>query len=47
MERKGFTTVDELRGLLSVRPGADESAGERVGYVSAMRDANSEVYGPW
>jgi dihydroorotate dehydrogenase (fumarate) len=47
MERKGFTTVDELRGLLSVPPGTDESARERAGYVGAMRDANSEVYGPW
>jgi dihydroorotate dehydrogenase (fumarate) len=47
MGRKGFSAVEELRGLLSVPPGTDESAQERVGYVSAMQDANSNVYGPW
>jgi dihydroorotate dehydrogenase (fumarate) len=47
MARKGFASVDHLRGLLSVPPGTDEAAHERVGYVSAMREANSSVYGPW
>jgi dihydroorotate dehydrogenase (fumarate) len=47
MERKGFATVDELRGLLSVPPGTDEAAHERAGYVSMLRAANSSVYGPW
>jgi dihydroorotate dehydrogenase (fumarate) len=47
MGRKGFSTVDQLRGLLSVPSGTDESAHERVGYVSAMQEANSSVYGPW
>ncbi len=47
MARKGFTGVDELRGLLSVPPGTDEAAHERAGYVSAMQEANSGSYGPW
>jgi dihydroorotate dehydrogenase (fumarate) len=46
MERKGFTTVDALRGMLSVAPGA-EADRERAGYVSAMRQANRSAYGPW
>jgi dihydroorotate dehydrogenase (fumarate) len=47
MTRKGFETVDELRGMLSVAPGADGAAWERAGYVSALREANSSTYGPW
>ena len=47
MARKGFATVDELRGILAVPPGIDEAAHERAGYVSALRDANSSAYGPW
>lgn len=47
MERKGFKSVDELRGLLSVPSGTDEAAYERAGYVSALRAANVGVYGPW
>jgi len=47
MTRKGFVAIDQLRGLLSVPPGTDEAAQERMGYVSAMREANSAVYGPW
>jgi dihydroorotate dehydrogenase (fumarate) len=46
MARKGFAGVDQLRGLLSVPPDTDQVAHERVGYVSAMRDANRGVYGP-
>jgi dihydroorotate dehydrogenase (fumarate) len=45
MARKGFAAVDELRGLLSVPSGTDESAHERAGYVGAMREANSRAYG--
>jgi dihydroorotate dehydrogenase (fumarate) len=45
MERKGFATVAELRGMLSVPPDGDEAAHERAGYVSVMRAANSSVYG--
>ena len=40
MARKGFASVDELRGLLAVPPDTDEAAYERAGYVGAMRDAN-------
>ncbi len=52
MARKGFSAVDQLRGLVSVPPGTDvpgtdESTHERVGYVSAMRAANSGVYSSW
>jgi dihydroorotate dehydrogenase (fumarate) len=45
MERKGFSTVDELRGLLAVPPGAEDSH-ERAGYVGAMREANAGNYSP-
>ncbi len=47
MTRKGFTTVDELRGMLAVPSDTDESEYERAGYVSALRAANASDYGPW
>ena len=47
MTRKGFGTLDQLRGLLSVPTGTDEEAHERLGYVNAMREANRGSYGPW
>ena len=47
MRRKGYTTVDEFRGLLAVPIGADEAARERGDYVSALRRANSPGFGPW
>jgi dihydroorotate dehydrogenase (fumarate) len=47
MARKGFSEVGQVRGLLSAPPGMDGAAHEREGYVGAMRDANSAVYGPW
>lgn len=47
MARKGFATVDELRGMLAVPSGTDESEYERTGYVSALRAANASAYGPW
>ena len=47
MARKGFNSVDQLRGMLSVPPGADEAAYERAGYVSALRSANARARGPW
>lgn len=46
MSRKGFATVDELRGLLAVAPGADEAAHERAGYVSGLQGANASTYAP-
>jgi len=47
MGRKGFTAVDEVRGLLAVPSDQDEAAYERAGYVNAMRKANSGIYQPW
>ncbi len=47
MARKGFAAVDELRGMLAVPPGTDEAVFERAGYVGALREANSRIYGPW
>ena len=45
MARKGFATVDELRGMLAVPPGTDEAGYERAGYVAALREADSGIYG--
>jgi dihydroorotate dehydrogenase (fumarate) len=47
MSRKGFKSVDELRGTLSVPPGIDEAGYERAGYVSALRAANVSAYAVW
>jgi dihydroorotate dehydrogenase (fumarate) len=47
MARKGFESVDEVRGLLAVPPEADAAAYERAGYVTAMRAANAGAYAPW
>jgi dihydroorotate dehydrogenase (fumarate) len=46
MAQKGFATVGDVRGLLAVAPGADGTALERAGYVSALRDANRGIYDP-
>jgi dihydroorotate dehydrogenase (fumarate) len=53
MSRKGFDTVDELRGMLSApaaadsAPAADSAQSARSGYVAAMRAANAGAYAPW
>jgi len=47
MARKGFDSVDQVRGLLSVPREADTAAYERAGYVNAMRAANAGAYTPW
>jgi dihydroorotate dehydrogenase (fumarate) len=47
MKRKGFQSIDELRGMLSVPADTDQAAYERAGYVSAMRAANAGAYAPW
>jgi dihydroorotate dehydrogenase (fumarate) len=39
MQRKGFTAVGDLRGLLRVPPGADQAAYERSGYLTAIEGA--------
>jgi dihydroorotate dehydrogenase (fumarate) len=44
MERKGFGTLHELRGMLAVPADADQAAFERAGYVAAMRAANAGAY---
>jgi len=46
MDRKGFDSVDEFRGMLAVAD-HDEAAFERAGYVSQMRAANARAEGPW
>jgi dihydroorotate dehydrogenase (fumarate) len=46
MMRKGFGTVGEFRGLLSVPAGTNEAAWERAAYVKALEAAN-RGYGPW
>jgi dihydroorotate dehydrogenase (fumarate) len=46
MARKGYTLVDDVRGILAVPDGTDQAAYERAGYVRAMRDANG-VRHPW
>jgi dihydroorotate dehydrogenase (fumarate) len=47
MTRKGFAAVDQVRGMLAVPPGTDEAGFERAGYVGALHEANSRIYGPW
>jgi dihydroorotate dehydrogenase (fumarate) len=47
MTHKRFATLDEVRGMLAVPSGMDESVYERTGYVGALREANSGGYGPW
>jgi dihydroorotate dehydrogenase (fumarate) len=47
MRRKGFDTVDQLRGLLAASPGDDHTATGRDDYVSAMWQANTQSCGPW
>ena len=47
MARKGFARSTSCAGLLAVAAGTDEAAHERAGYVSALGEANSGVYGPW
>lgn len=47
IRRKGFATIDELRGLLAVPIGTDEAEHERGDNVSALRRANGADYGPW
>jgi dihydroorotate dehydrogenase (fumarate) len=46
MARKGFRTLDHLRGMLAVPAGDGEEARERASYVSALREADRGA-GPW
>jgi len=47
MQRKDFDSVDAMRGLLATPTGEDHTKHERSSYVSAMRRANTGVYGSW
>lgn len=42
LERKGFAGVDSVRGMLSIPAGADATAYERAGYVSALEKAKQQ-----
>jgi dihydroorotate dehydrogenase (fumarate) len=44
MTRKGFSTIDDLRGTLAMAPGTDEAAHQRAGYVSGLATANRGDY---
>ncbi len=46
MDRKGFNSVDDFRGMLAVTD-HDEAGYERAGYVSQMREANARAEGAW
>jgi dihydroorotate dehydrogenase (fumarate) len=46
MRRKGYTSLDEPRGLLAVPEASDQNAFERAGYVRALHAANAG-HGPW
>jgi len=47
MVRKGFQTLDDVRGLFAVPRDTDPAAYERSSYVTAMRAANAGAYNPW
>jgi dihydroorotate dehydrogenase (fumarate) len=47
MARKGFQSVDELRGMMSVPADTDATAHERAGYVTRLRGANVRIYRAW
>ena len=47
MAQKGFSSVDDVRGLLAVPHDGGEARFERAGYVAAMRNANSGIYEAW
>jgi dihydroorotate dehydrogenase (fumarate) len=47
MARRGFESVDDVRGMLSVPPDSHAEEYERASYVSAMRAANATARGPW
>jgi dihydroorotate dehydrogenase (fumarate) len=47
MARKGFTSLEDVRGLLAVPAAGDRAAYERAAYVTAMRAANAGAYNPW
>jgi dihydroorotate dehydrogenase (fumarate) len=44
MSRKGFQSLDDVRGLLAAPDAGDSEARERADYVWAVRKANSGIY---
>jgi dihydroorotate dehydrogenase (fumarate) len=44
MSRKGFQSLDDVRGLLAVPDAEDSEARERADYVWAVRKANNGIY---
>jgi dihydroorotate dehydrogenase (fumarate) len=40
MARKGYTGLDDVRGMLAVPAGADQAGYQRAGYVSTLRSAD-------
>ena len=47
MARKGFQSVEELRGMLSVPPGTDAAEHQRAGSVTGLRAANVRACTRW
>ena len=47
MRRKGYHSLDEVRGLLAIPAAEDGPALERAEYVGALRDADDSGYGRW
>ncbi len=47
MARKNFHALHQVRGMLAVPFGEDETDRERADYVGALRQANLKAYGPW
>ncbi len=47
MRRKGYASLEEIRGMLAVPAGTDETGRERADYVAALRQANATAYGNW
>jgi dihydroorotate dehydrogenase (fumarate) len=47
MNRKGYQTLDEVRGLLAAPDAEGWAARERADYVWAVREANSGAYGTY
>ncbi|VBA40254.1 Dihydroorotate dehydrogenase B (NAD(+)), catalytic subunit [Mycobacterium attenuatum] len=47
MSRKGFATLDEVRGLLAASSAEESDSRERADYVWALRKANYGLYEPY
>jgi dihydroorotate dehydrogenase (fumarate) len=47
MARKGFGSVDEVRGMLAAPLGTDEAARERATYVGGLQAANTRLQRAW